>query len=79
MVANRTVVGLLGLCAIVAAIAIRGGYVMVPSAEQAMLRGARAAVHGERDPGGGWLSVCGWATIALAIARHARGKQGDSP
>ena len=49
MSANRTVVGLLGLCAIVAAIAIRGGYVMVPSAEQAMLRGARAAVHGELE------------------------------
>jgi hypothetical protein len=31
------------------------------------------------DPGGGWLGVCGWATITHAIARYSRGKREDSP
>jgi len=43
------VAGLLGLCAIAAALLIHGGHVTVPRRERAALRGARAAVHGELE------------------------------
>ena len=39
--------GLFGLCAIAVGILIHGGHLTVPSPQRAVLRGARAAVHGE--------------------------------